>query len=82
MEAFKSLMITAHQFLWDKYNYSHFTVKEARYPYTYVQQETEWQCKDTFKIILSAIIFITWTVSSYPGLTPGLQSTSYSLGMT
>lgn len=71
MQTLKFLMIPVHQVLWDKCNSSHFTVK-ARYSNTYVQQETELQNKDTFKVIVPAIIFTTWIVSSYPVLISGL----------
>lgn len=78
MQTLKFLMIPVHQLLWDKCNSSHFTVK-VRYPYTHVQQETELQSKDTFKVIVPPIIFTTWIISSYPVLTSGLEYTKYSL---
>lgn len=71
MQTLNILMIPVHQLLWDKHNSSHFTVK-VKYSYTHVQQEAELQSKDTFKVIVPAIIFTTWTVSSYPVLTFGL----------
>lgn len=78
MQTLKFLMISGHQVLWDQWNSSHFTVK-VRYSYTYVQQETELQSKDTLKVTAPATIFTTWIVSSYPLLTSGLQYTKYSL---
>lgn len=70
MQTLKFLMIPVHQLLLDKSNSSHLAVK-VRYPYTYVQQETELYSQDTFKVIVPAVIFTTWLVSSYPVFNSG-----------